>query len=612
MAQDRRGYSGACFSTGAGGYVLGSQSCNLFKFRPSIPPVSTVYGLSAGIVRIKVKVGDQWMCLVPQYVKKQVSNLLGVGSCDTLKYPEFDGSKPSTQFVIVSTQANTAGGFSGNFAWGSNRGTSMLRPEGEYSQPERFIHGSTWVSYPWFKFKINVETKIFSARDNEPACWTMQNNLLHFFKDQSNCATFYIEPFHKAVDLPDAVLPVTGFVANYFNSPPVAHIDIGYSGRNRYEFRGSAYSINPKTGTISLNPSNNKRTAFVLPTALNLNANGVNFPWVETKPFASGGAKYGLISVRFNPYLESPAPGVSYLLMSNLRHSGCTVYVTSYSRIGVQCFNQGKRFANCQSKKLEMRTLFKAIDFDAFNTASDISISLLYSTVKGVDTVVYLAGYPIINCPTTESWTPTSESIFMFDDPTQWRHRPWGALIRSASFLVSDNRDQLVTVAQRALGGGLYRPAGLTTGSTEWYNCKATIPTLASTVEAVRCNIRLTGDIDPMALTLACSRPGCTLQTVSHYPLVVEYRPNYPVSFKSEPADDLVILNDDAILSDGFSLQTFVAKMTFKSDPTFFLETDEQVGQQDSTDVTDLRRYMSYESFVSIAPYIPVGVGDIF
>eukprot|EP00455_Lapot_gusevi_P011611 TRINITY_DN1537_c0_g1_i1.p1 TRINITY_DN1537_c0_g1~~TRINITY_DN1537_c0_g1_i1.p1 ORF type:complete len:297 (-),score=91.42 TRINITY_DN1537_c0_g1_i1:81-971(-) len=288
--------------------------------------------------------------------------------------------------------------------------------------------------------------------------------------------------------------------------------------------------------------------------------------------------------------------------MSNLRYSGCTVYVTSGSRIGLQCFNKGKKIASCQSKAI----FSGGSPFNMFNpSAADATVvALLYSTTKTTDNIVFLAGHPILRCPNSEDWSATSEFIYMFDDASQWQHRAWGAVVRSAAFMVSDNATALISVAQRARQTApVVTTSPMGVGSTTWGSCVSV--SRPSYVDAVRCSVTLSGGVDVGALSLGCSRPGCSLQAISTSPVVVEYRPNYPDWFNSEPVGASVGVNDDALLTDGFSTLQFNADMTFNDGGAVLLQTSEEIGQQGGMDVTDCHKYMSLETFKSVQPYVP-------
>eukprot|EP00455_Lapot_gusevi_P018426 TRINITY_DN2004_c0_g3_i3.p1 TRINITY_DN2004_c0_g3~~TRINITY_DN2004_c0_g3_i3.p1 ORF type:complete len:227 (-),score=53.25 TRINITY_DN2004_c0_g3_i3:103-783(-) len=226
-----------------------------------------------------------------------------------------------------------------------------------------------------------------------------------------------------------------------------------------------------------------------------------------------------------------------------------------------------------------------------------------------MDNVVFLAGQPIIQCPNSEDWTPTSEFIYMFDDESQWKYRAWGALIRQASFMVGDNHQDLMDIAQRARQNAAILTTSLMgTGNIEWSDCQSY--SRPNNVDAVRCTLTLPEELDVAALSLACSRPNCTLQIVSTDPVVVEYRPNYPDSFTSEPVGDSVDLADDALLTDGFSTQTFLADMTFTDSENSLLETAAQTSQQ--AGVGDATRYLSVQSFVSIEPIATPIAEEVF
>eukprot|EP00455_Lapot_gusevi_P050509 TRINITY_DN7329_c0_g1_i2.p1 TRINITY_DN7329_c0_g1~~TRINITY_DN7329_c0_g1_i2.p1 ORF type:complete len:150 (-),score=32.65 TRINITY_DN7329_c0_g1_i2:91-540(-) len=146
----------------------------------------------------------------------------------------------------------------------------------------------------------------------------------------------------------------------------------------------------------------------------------------------------------------------------------------------------------------------------------------------------------------------------------------------------------------------------MSSGSIEWRDCQSY--SRPNSVDAVRCTLTLSEALDVSALSLACSRPNCTLEIVSNDPVIVEYRPNYPASFTSEPVGDSVDLADDALLTDGFSTQTFVADMTFTNSENSLLETAAQTGQQ--AGVGDVIRYISVQSFVSIKPIAVQNVAE--
>eukprot|EP00455_Lapot_gusevi_P018419 TRINITY_DN2004_c0_g1_i4.p1 TRINITY_DN2004_c0_g1~~TRINITY_DN2004_c0_g1_i4.p1 ORF type:complete len:181 (-),score=21.57 TRINITY_DN2004_c0_g1_i4:66-608(-) len=179
--------------------------------------------------------------------------------------------------------------------------------------------------------------------------------------------------------------------------------------------------------------------------------------------------------------------------------------------------------------------------------------------------------------------------------------------------MVSNNASDLMLVAQRARETTYTLSSSpALSGTTSWTNCVS--QSRPTNVDAVRCKLTLSRDLDVSALALACSRPNCTIQVVATTPTVtIEYRPNYPASFTSEPVGASINVNDDAFLTDGFSTLTFLANMTFTEAPTTLLETSGQVVQQADVNMGDCMRYRSLESFSSIRTFfVKEIIDDIF
>eukprot|EP00455_Lapot_gusevi_P028350 TRINITY_DN3021_c0_g1_i14.p1 TRINITY_DN3021_c0_g1~~TRINITY_DN3021_c0_g1_i14.p1 ORF type:complete len:304 (+),score=74.72 TRINITY_DN3021_c0_g1_i14:415-1326(+) len=282
--------------------------------------------------------------------------------------------------------------------------------------------------------------------------------------------------------------------------------------------------------------------------------------------------------------------------MSFLKHSGCLVYVTSGNQFGIECYNNGRKISSCLSQPIQGRygssNPFKAQSvWDRL--LLDVIVSFLYSTQAGTDSVLYVAGYPVMTCPTIESWSPPSiEYIRLFDDDSQWRYDPLPAYIRHASYYEGPNFNDLATVVQKLRDPNIqFKFQSLLTGSTTWSQC---VPTVSGgQVQSLRCTINLSGGATVGALALACSRPGCSIQLISQSPPVVEYRPNYPQKFVSENAGSSVALGDVAYLTDGFSIQRFQADMTFTGTASY-LEVEEK-STETETGMVELRDSFSYK-----------------
>eukprot|EP00455_Lapot_gusevi_P041804 TRINITY_DN488_c0_g1_i4.p1 TRINITY_DN488_c0_g1~~TRINITY_DN488_c0_g1_i4.p1 ORF type:complete len:625 (+),score=104.07 TRINITY_DN488_c0_g1_i4:168-1877(+) len=500
-----------------------------------------------------------------------------------------------------------------------------IRQEFRLRSSDGFVTGADFGSPPALTtikkggvtktFFLSLSTDTINDGD-KTGCWSIQNNRVYIWPFQrgvsaGQCTKFTVEPIYKIVsNMPRSVFVVSG-IDSLYRSPLLE--DFGYPGVNQYDMQGSAFFLNEQAGTLSINPDGTSRTALLLPTTVQRNPDGSPLlPWSEPNFQAP---LYGLIQISFVPYMTQPPSGVSYLLMSNWKNSGCVVYLTSGSRLGLKCYKLGKQISSCLSQNIIMSNRFSRQVYNLFNNVStDVvpTVALLYSTKAGTDNIIFLNGSPVLRCPTSESWTPLAGKIQFLDDNSQWQYQPLGAIVRSASFMESHIYQDLVTVAQMAAKPTLnYTSTPETLVSTSWSNCYAI--TNASKISAVRCNVSLSG-LDVGALSLACSRPGCAIEIISQSPVVVEYRPNYPRQFKSEDVGSFVQLVDDAWLTDGFSSYRFQANMDFTQQSSN-LEVLEEVDNTGALQVGDSFKYMCVERFLNInrqrLPAI-AAVDDIF
>eukprot|EP00455_Lapot_gusevi_P040692 TRINITY_DN4629_c0_g1_i2.p1 TRINITY_DN4629_c0_g1~~TRINITY_DN4629_c0_g1_i2.p1 ORF type:complete len:1495 (-),score=424.64 TRINITY_DN4629_c0_g1_i2:100-4065(-) len=622
LARDIRGYSGACLayaSDAEGSQVFGSQQCSLFRFQPLNPPPKQPL---SGSIRIKIQIGAEISCMTQD---------LGFAACNNVEFPTVLTFASVQQIVMISSSSEPCDGAACDSlkvklaAGVGPQDAIMWASPPNVPNANRDLELGAWkdVAEPYWTVSFKKFGPIRAA-DGSGGCWVWRGRLV--VSTTEPCASFLVEPFYESVNLPRSVIPISGFherfMARYKGRSRL--LNYGYAPLATWEFRGSSFFVNAD-GSMMLNSQGNARTALLLPMTVPRQTvddsvdtdtlvpplTGIQLPWKETAEFTQP-PKFGLITVRFASYILDPPKAASYLIMSNLKHSGCLVYITSGSRFGVECYNNGQKISSCISNVIEYR--YKPGAFRPTTTwgrYADLSVSLLYSTQAGVNSTLFLGGHEILSCPTPESWTrPAAEFIQFFDDPSQWRYQTLPAYVKHASFFESPTRDGLVTTVRNMVDPFQdWRSQAAPIQPSQWTNC--TDVSVGDRLVSLRCQVAVPAPLDINCLSLACSRPNCTVRIVSEAPLIVEYRPNYPDQFNSESVGTSIDLPDVAYLTDGFSLHKFQADMKFRSAPTNArLELAQATTQHDAAEVGDLFKYMLKQSFCCIRPAVAIQIEE--
>eukprot|EP00455_Lapot_gusevi_P017651 TRINITY_DN194_c0_g2_i1.p1 TRINITY_DN194_c0_g2~~TRINITY_DN194_c0_g2_i1.p1 ORF type:complete len:1947 (-),score=582.22 TRINITY_DN194_c0_g2_i1:148-5124(-) len=616
IARDVRGYSGACLMFGreiSKSPVLGNQKCSLFRFNTLNPNTQTP--ATPGSVRLRV----DSQCVTQTILTSRLDRLQPGDRVLTLQPCQSadQADAAASQRFVMSTQSNTpcsgaacnnllvrlAGGISPDVSliWTVPRTTNAVsNVTGRVLPGYSLLQMGSWsaVDRPLWKVSLNTPATITPVSQDQAlletnaqgldspdqvaapqddvaqpitgGCWQVVDQVLYYSKVASaRCLAVVVEPI-RALDtsVPSSVLPVSVFRSSAGQTVlgTFFHADLGFSGTQQYTFQGSSFTRNTD-GSIDINFTR-ERTAFLLPAkfARDTTGSAPRLPWAT--PNLAQAPQFSLVKFTWAwKRTLAPLRGQSYLLMSSMRHSGCHLYVTSDSNLGLTCYKNQNPIAKCATQGIWIGTN-QSTPFNFFSHNPN-TVAVLISTSANTPSSVYLNGQQVLSCAMSADWSPPHLNyIQLFDDESQWQFRTTSATLFEAAYYESSSQTGLQDLAT-ANPSSVLNAQTRGVVRTRWELCTPKI--VNNRTESVRCVVRfvdangqLTNTTLPASsLSLACSRPGCDLQVVATSPLSVMYQPKYPKMFTSEDQGASVWLVDEARLTDGFSMQAFSTNMNF-------------------------------------------------
>eukprot|EP00455_Lapot_gusevi_P036510 TRINITY_DN4064_c0_g2_i2.p1 TRINITY_DN4064_c0_g2~~TRINITY_DN4064_c0_g2_i2.p1 ORF type:complete len:1261 (+),score=203.36 TRINITY_DN4064_c0_g2_i2:406-3783(+) len=287
-----------------------------------------------------------------------------------------------------------------------------------------------------------------------------------------------------------------------------------------------------------------------------LSPGSLGFPFVPNRLLET--YDHGFIQVGF-----ITIPKNSHSLIFSFRHMrGCEVFITPNGNLGMSCaFSTGNVLCYADTDGL-------------LHDGNLHFVGLVYSTKAGLPSVLFVDGQAVVECATPENWDIrlAASRLSLFWEPGMWRYVPRMVGIRQV-LLMANDRTSLIQIAGLPIGtpsalirnkkfaeaGGftnVARTLPVSTQSNMKTSWTCTAPPAPVTQLQVECQIKL-DSTDALALQdafpLACSRPGCTISTVTKPGpnLFFNYLPHYPAEFISENVGSPPLFPDVTILTDG-------------------------------------------------------------